>query len=70
MIDNYAFSNCTELRTITIPAGVTAIGYGAFNNCSNLAVVNFEGSEEQWAAISIGGRNDCLRDAQINFRAS
>jgi hypothetical protein len=43
-IGNGAFSNCTSLAGITIPAGVTSIGRGAFTGCPNLTSVTFSGT--------------------------
>ncbi len=34
-----AFSNCTGLTTVSIPASVEKIGIGAFNNCTGLEAV-------------------------------
>lgn len=39
-IGEYAFSNCGNLASITIPDSVTSIGYGAFSGCSSLTSVN------------------------------
>lgn len=38
-IDYYAFSNCTELTSITIPSTVTSIGDYAFYQCAGLSSV-------------------------------
>ena len=35
-IGNNAFSNCSSLKSITIPSNVTSIGSSAFNGCSSL----------------------------------
>jgi len=35
-IGDYAFSNCSGLTSVTIPASVTSIGVAAFNGCSGL----------------------------------
>jgi len=35
----YAFSNCSNLTSISIPAGVTIIGYSAFEGCSKLTSI-------------------------------
>ncbi|MDR0506049.1 MAG: leucine-rich repeat protein [Dysgonamonadaceae bacterium] len=38
-IGNYAFSDCRNLTSITLPATVTSIGYRAFYNCYNLSSI-------------------------------
>ena len=38
-IGEYAFSNCNELTSVSIPYGLTSIGDHAFTNCSNLTSV-------------------------------
>ena len=40
-ISRGAFQNCTTLKSVTIPEGVTEIGYEAFRGCTNLADVSF-----------------------------
>ena len=35
-IGNYAFHNCCELTSITLPNSVTSVGYFAFSNCKTL----------------------------------
>ena len=39
MISSSVFSNCTSLRSVTIPYSVTSIGGGAFYNCTSLTSV-------------------------------
>ena len=41
-IGDSAFSGCTSLGQITIPASVTTLGNGVFANCTNLSRVIFE----------------------------
>ncbi|MFQ6724325.1 MAG: leucine-rich repeat protein, partial [Clostridia bacterium] len=41
-ITNYAFSGCTNLTNIQIPATVTTIGAGAFENCSSIQNLDLE----------------------------
>ena len=36
VIDAYAFTDCIELTSVTIPYGVTSIGLSAFSGCSQL----------------------------------
>lgn len=40
-IEDNAFTNCTELTSITIPTTVTTIGTNAFQNCKKLAKINY-----------------------------
>lgn len=39
-INSYAFRNCSELTSVTIPSSITTIDSYAFRNCSNLEAVN------------------------------
>ena len=50
-ICSYAFANCKNLKSITIPASVTHIGFGAFEDCS-LSDVYYSGTKEQWDTIT------------------
>ncbi len=43
-IGDYAFSNLTALRAVSIPANVKTIGRYAFGGCGNLADVQFAGN--------------------------
>ena len=49
-IGSYAFSECTRMESITIPAGVTTIGTYAFYNCQSLTGITIPTS-----VTSIGG---------------
>ena len=40
----YAFSGCSSLTEITLPAGVTSIGLGAFKDCTTLAEISLPAS--------------------------
>ena len=56
--------NITE---ITLPSTLTLINSEAFNQCTNLKVVNYIGTAEQWAAITIEEKNQPLLKATINY---
>ena len=51
-IGEWAFGNCTSLTSITIPDSVTSIDRSVFLNCTLLKSINYEGTVEQWNAIS------------------
>ena len=51
-----AFYDCSALVNITIGYGVTSIGDYAFRNCTELTNVVFNGTIEQWNAISKGSK--------------
>jgi hypothetical protein len=51
-IGNAAFGSCIKLPSITIPDSVTSIGRDAFSNCKKLTDIYFDGTVEQWNAIT------------------
>ena len=53
-IGSFAFSYCIGLTSITITNSLTFIGPSAFYNCNVLKSITFEGTMEQWQAISKG----------------
>lgn len=59
------FRDCTALNTVTIPASIAAIGENAFLNCAGLTVVNWLGTAEEFANVTIAGGNEALTAAQI-----
>lgn len=63
-IGNYAFPDCSNLTSVTIPNSVTKIGGYAFDSCSSLTSVNIPNS-----VISIGDWTfrDCSSLTSINI---
>ena len=53
-ICDYAFFGCIGLTSITIPNSVTSIGSYALRGCSALEEIHFNGTIEQWNAITKG----------------
>ena len=50
---NYAsFSQCTSLEQLTIPVSVTSFAQYCFNGSSKLTALDYEGTKEQWNAIT------------------
>ncbi|MGN8897969.1 leucine-rich repeat protein [Flavonifractor sp. HCP28S3_F3] len=66
-IPNGAFSSCSKLTFVYIPASVTTIDYLAFYRCSKIAQIYYEGSEEDWANITIDAQsNNYLKNANLH----
>ena len=53
-IQHEAFFGCSSLESVTIADSVTSIGYYAFLGCPSLTSITFEGTMDQWNAISKG----------------
>lgn len=43
-VGRFAFLDCNNLSSITLPAAVSIIGFGAFSGCTNLSNIAIEGS--------------------------
>ena len=65
----YAFYNCTGIKSVTISSSVKSIGDGAFKTCTALTDVYFYGSAEQWATFNIGLDNAPLTNATIHYNS-
>lgn len=64
-IATITFSESRHLKRITIPASVTSIGEYAFNGCTNLTTIHYEGTTDQWKAIYKRG---CWNDSTGKYR--
>ena len=53
-ISNVLFYNCQSLAAVIIGKGVTSIGRSAFEGCTSLASVTFDGTTKQWKAVRKG----------------
>jgi len=65
-IGEYAFKS-TRVYNINIPGCVTRIGDCAFQYCSNLSTIYYQGTVEQFASINIGSQNTQLNSATIYY---
>ena len=64
VIGDCAFYDCSGLKSLTLPAGITSIGYKAFWNCSGLKSLTLPAS-----ITSIGSRafDGCIRLKEVRF---
>ena len=66
-LSRYAFSNCTNLKTVTFSKDIKSIDESAFYNCSKLTDIYYEGSEEDWNNIFIDKNNNILSSITIHY---
>ncbi len=69
IIEYSAFAG-EPITSISIPGTVKEIGRKAFSGCTSLTDVYFDGTEEQWNAITLGNNNDPLVAATKHFKES
>ncbi len=69
-IEESAFFLCNNLTSISIPKSVTKIDRKAFLGCFNLTEVYYDGSKEEFEAITIESENDILTNANIHYTDS
>lgn len=51
-IGDNAFNGCTQITQLNIPVSVITIGSSAIANCTNLTNINYNGTKDEWRAIS------------------
>ena len=66
-IADWAFSDFTQLTTLTVSKTVEKIGESAFRNCSALTDVYYNGTKDEWIYIIVLPGNDCLRSTAIHY---
>lgn len=66
-IEEYAFSGCESLISVSLPSTMESIGESAFNNCTSLELVKYNGTETKAAEIAIGESNDYLLNATWEY---
>ena len=67
VIQDYALRQCRKMQSVTLGAGLTSIGKGAFDYALSLRDVWYEGSSADWRQIKIQEQNDELFNAQKHF---
>ncbi len=70
-----AFDGCKGLTSVTLPASITEIDGYAFSGCTKLTEIHYNGTTEQWEAISkdadwnagIDDYTICCTDGEIRY---
>ena len=57
-IEECTFENCYNLTSVTLGSGITSIGISAFNGCSSLVDIYYNGTADDWYNISLAGDFD------------
>ncbi len=67
-IDANAFEG-EPITSVSIPSTVTYIGRRAFNGCTSLTDVYYDGTEAEWSAnVELGSGNSALTGATMHFK--
>lgn len=68
-IGDYSFAEY-ELQSMFLPLSLERIGQYAFWHCPVLTDIFYAGSEEDWAKVEIGQKNDGLDNVTIHFNCA
>ena len=69
-IGDRAFGDCYSLKNLFFSKSLKAICNGAFLYTDNIENIYYEGSEEEWNAVTILPNNDALKKANIHFNSA
>ena len=64
------FRSATCLKRVSIPRSLAGVAANAFEKCTNITEVFYEGSESEWANLPISSGNDPLKNAQVYFNST
>ncbi len=64
-ISELAFEYCENLVTLTIPKSVKKFEKDAFKNCSNLGMIFYEGTLEEFNAIEVANNDEYLTETVV-----
>ncbi len=69
-IEAYAFAYSNALISVTIPCGIATIKQYTFYDCTALTDVYFNGTQEEWGAITIEVKNEPLLNANLHLQSA
>jgi hypothetical protein len=67
VVSEGAFADCENLKSVYFRPGTATIGKFAFYNCKSLTDVHFDGTDLQWAKVSIGSGNEAFLSAACHL---
>ena len=67
-IGNWAFKDCSNITSVSIPSTVTEIKSKAFENCKALKTININMTEEEWNKVTKGSNWNTNVTANIVFK--
>lgn len=67
IIGSYAFQQCSNVTSVTVPNSVTSINSGAFDRCTGLTSVTIG---KAVTSINYDAFNDCSKLATVNWNAA
>ena len=65
----YTFYGFDSLSSITIPENITEIDQYAFNGCTGLKDIYYQGDADDWNKIKIGIENEPLKAATVHYNS-
>lgn len=65
-----SFSCCNSLKNIYLSKNLKTVYNGAFDETDNIENIYYEGSEEEWNAVTILPNNDALKKANVYFNST
>ena len=64
------FRSAKCLKRVAIPRSLAGVAANAFEKCTNITEVFYEGSESEWENLPISAGNDPLKNAQVYFNST
>ncbi len=69
-IPSKLFEGNSNIKSVYVPLNIKTISNNAFNRCSGIVDVYYEGTQEQWNSISVAANNSYLTNARIHYGIS
>ncbi len=70
IIGEYQYYNIKSLKNVFLPKELVLIKQNAFYGCSAIENVYFEGTADEWAAVTVLSGNDYIKNANVYFNCT